>query len=131
MAILTHILRQIVPVADLPHRTPLTGSLARQDFCRTYLLSAFGLAFFSGGIFRSVFVGSLSMAVPAQFKPYTDNFGSLTLHATILGDGAVMTPEDHRRHVNALVVIAAILSLIVAIVSIYTLDRMAFADQTT
>ena len=69
------------------------------------------------------------MAVPAQFKPYTDNFGSLTLHATILGDGAVMTPEDHRRHVNALVVIAAILSLIVAIVSIYTLDRMAFADH--
>ncbi len=69
------------------------------------------------------------MATPALFKPYTDNFGSLTLHATILGDGVVMTPEDHRKQVNALVVIAAILSLIVAIVSVYALDKMAFADQ--
>ncbi|WP_443747567.1 hypothetical protein [Asticcacaulis solisilvae] len=69
------------------------------------------------------------MATPAQFKPYTDNFGSLTLHATILGDGAVMTPEDHRKHINMLVVIAAILSLIVAVVAAYGLDKMVFAGH--
>jgi len=69
------------------------------------------------------------MATPAQFKPYTDNFGSLTLHATILGDGVVMTPEDHRKHINMLVVIAAILSLIVAVVGVYTLDKIAFGDH--
>jgi len=72
------------------------------------------------------------MATPAQFKPYTDNFGHLTLHATILGDSAVMTPEDHRKRINVLVVIAMILSLIVAVVAVYTLDKMAFAahDQS-
>ena len=69
------------------------------------------------------------MATPAQFQPYTDNFGSLTLHATILGDGAVMTPEDHRKQLNILVVIAAILSLIVAVVGIYMLDKMAFGEH--
>ena len=69
------------------------------------------------------------MATPAQFKPYTDSFGSLTLHATILGDGAVMTPEDHRKQLNVLLVIATILSLIVAVVGVYTLDKMAFADR--
>jgi hypothetical protein len=69
------------------------------------------------------------MATPAQFKPYTDSFGSLTLHATILGDGAVMTPEDHRKQFNVLVAIAAILSLIVAVVAVYSLDKMAFAEH--
>ncbi len=69
------------------------------------------------------------MAAPAQFKPRTDNFGRLTLHATILSDGAVMTPEDHRRHINMLVIIAVILSLIVAVVGVYRLDKMAFADH--
>lgn len=69
------------------------------------------------------------MATPAQFKPYTDNFGSLTLHATILGDGAVMTPEAHRSQLHILIVIAAILSLIVAVVGVYTLDKIAFTDH--
>lgn len=71
------------------------------------------------------------MATPAQFKPNTDGFGHLTMHATILGDGDIMTPEEHRSHVNVLIVIAAILSLIVAIVGIYTLDKMAFGDHVT
>lgn len=69
------------------------------------------------------------MATPAQFKPYTDGFGHLTLHATILGDGAVLTPEDHRKRINVLTVIAVILSLIVAVVAVYTLDKIAFADH--
>lgn len=69
------------------------------------------------------------MATPAQFKPYTDGFGHLTLHATFLNDGAVMTPEDHRKRINVLTVIAVILSLIVAVVAVYTLDKMAFAGH--
>ncbi len=69
------------------------------------------------------------MATPAMFKPYADGFGHLTLHATILGDGVVMTPEDRRSHVNMLIVIAAILSLILAVVSVYALDKMAFTGH--
>ncbi len=64
----------------------------------------------------------------AIFKPSTDNFGHLTLHATILGDG-VMSPEDHKARINGLSLLAFILALIVGILALYAVDKSTFAHQ--
>lgn len=65
----------------------------------------------------------------ALFKPYTDNFGSLTLHATFLGDSITATPEKHQERVNLLILIACLLTLVTAAVGIYTADQMVFAQR--
>lgn len=62
----------------------------------------------------------------AIFKPSTDSFGHLTLHATILGDG-VMSPEDHKARINGLSLLAFILALIVGILALYAIDKSTFA----
>ena len=64
----------------------------------------------------------------AIFKPSTDNFGHLTLHATILGDG-VMSPEDHKARINGLSLLAFILALIVGILALYAVDKSTFAHH--
>jgi hypothetical protein len=64
----------------------------------------------------------------ALFKPSTDGFGHLTLHATILGDG-VISAEDRKARINALSLLAFILTLIVAVMALYTVDKTAFAHH--
>ncbi len=65
----------------------------------------------------------------AVFKPYTDNFGSLTLHATILGDNAVTTPEDRQASIHMLSVLAFVLALVMAIAAIYAADKAFFGHH--
>ncbi len=69
------------------------------------------------------------MATTALFKPYTDNFGHLTLHATILGDGAVITPEDRQSRVNMMIILTFVLGLIAAAVALYAADTMLFSHH--
>ena len=64
----------------------------------------------------------------AIFKPSTDGFGHLTLHATILGDG-VISQEDRKAQINGLSLLAFILVLIAAILALYTIDKTAFAHH--
>jgi hypothetical protein len=64
----------------------------------------------------------------AIFKPSTDNFGQLTLHATILGDG-VLSQEDRKARINGLSLLAFIIALLVGILALYTIDKTAFAHH--
>lgn len=64
----------------------------------------------------------------AIFKPSTDSFGHLTLHATILGDG-IISPEDRKARINGLSLLAFILVLITAILTLYTVDKTMFAHH--
>jgi hypothetical protein len=70
----------------------------------------------------------MASTTAAIFKPSTDNFGHLTLHATILGDG-VMSQEDRKARINGLSLLAFIIALIVAILALYTIDKSAFAHH--
>ncbi len=65
----------------------------------------------------------------AIFKPSTDTFGSLTLHATFLGDGSVVTPEDRQAGINMLMILAFVLGLIMAIAGLYAVDQAVFAHH--
>jgi hypothetical protein len=70
----------------------------------------------------------MASTTAAIFKPSTDNFGHLTLHATILGDG-VISPEDHKARINGLSLLAFVLVLITAMLALYTVDKTVFAHH--
>ena len=70
------------------------------------------------------------MATTTLFKPSTDNFGHLTLHATILGDG-IVTPEVHKARIHTLSLILFALTLIAAVIVLFVADKAAFAHHDT
>ncbi len=65
----------------------------------------------------------------AIFKPYTDDFGHLTLHATILGDGAIVTPHDRQARLNVIVLLAFFVSVLLLAAGVYTVDQTLFQSH--
>jgi hypothetical protein len=69
------------------------------------------------------------MAATTMFKPSTDDFGQLTMHATILGEQTFgnLSRETRQAHVNLLIMLAFLVGLTVAGIGIYKLDQAFFA----
>ena len=65
----------------------------------------------------------------AIFKPYTDDFGHLTLHATILGDGVIVTPQQRQARLSAFILLAFMVSFVLLAAGIYTIDQTLFQSH--
>lgn len=70
------------------------------------------------------------MATATTFQPNTDTFGQLTMHATILGEQTFgnLSKETHRDHVNLLIGLVFLITLVVAGIGLYQLDQATFGQ---
>jgi hypothetical protein len=70
------------------------------------------------------------MATATTFKPNTDTFGQLTLHATILGEQTFgnLSTETRRSHVNLLIAMVFLITLVVGGIGLYRLDQATFGQ---
>lgn len=72
----------------------------------------------------------MAMNSSAIFKPYTDDFGHLTLHATILGDGTIIAPHERQARLNAFMLLAFLVTFILVAAGIYTVDQALFQTHS-
>lgn len=73
-----------------------------------------------------------------MFKPSTDNFGQLTMHATILGEQAFggqilggLSEEKRRDHINLLIALVFLITLVIGGIGLYRMDKAMFGHPHT